>query len=111
MVPNFKLTGINWKNKENMWFFNIKHIFLCLHDLFFSIFSVCPWLHGCWYYPVLTDCSIYVKTGKDTVQIRYGQYAIASYADGEQVFEYNTKTGKLYYVDQTGEEVKKIEVK
>ena len=60
---------------------------------------------------VLTDCPIYVKTGKDTVQIRYGQYALASYADGEQVFEYNTKTGKLYYLDQTSEEVKKIEIK
>ena len=60
---------------------------------------------------VITDCPVYVKTGKDTVQIRYGQYALASYADGEQVFEYNTKTGKLYYLDQTSEEVKKIEIK
>ena len=60
---------------------------------------------------VLVDCPVIVKTGKDAVQIRYGQYALASYADGEQVFEYNTKTGKLYYFDQTGEKENKLEVK
>lgn len=60
---------------------------------------------------VLVDCPVFVKTEKDVVQIRYGQYALASYADGEQVFEYNTKTGKLYYIDQQEDKLNKLEVK
>ena len=55
--------------------------------------------------------TIFVKTGKDTVQIRYGIYSVAAYAAGEQVFEYNQKTKKLYYFNQLDGSEQKLEVK
>ena len=60
---------------------------------------------------VTTDCPIFVKTGKDTVQIRYGIYSVAAYAAGEQVFEYNQKTKKLYFFNQLDGNEQKLEVK
>lgn len=60
---------------------------------------------------VITDCPVFVKTGKDIVQIRYGIYSVAPYVAGEQVFEYNQKTKKLYYFNRFDGNDEKLEVK
>ena len=60
---------------------------------------------------VIKDCPIFLKEEKDSVQIRYGQYAVAPYAASVQVFEYNFKTKKLYFYDATTSNEEKIEIK
>ncbi len=45
------------------------------------------------------SCFTLIQKDKDTVYIMYYVYDIASFAEGDQYFEFNTKTKKLYYLN------------
>ena len=60
----------------------------------------------------LMESAVVYQSGKDTIGIVYMSYAVAPYAAGMPEFEYNTKTKKLYFLDNySGEKTKKTEIK
>ena len=60
----------------------------------------------------LTEDAVLYQTGKNTVAIIYLSYAVAPFSAGMPEFEYNTKTKKLYFLDNYSEEkTEKREVK
>ena len=60
----------------------------------------------------LMESAVVYQSGKDTIGIVYMSYAVAPYAAGMPEFEYNTKTKKLYFLDNySGDEVQKKEIK